>query len=312
MSTIPNIKKKPDNQLKRLASWLDDRLRWVLLLPALAFIAVLLLIPLVYTINLSLTDAQGSVNQGVEYIGIANYIELLKDTERFWPAVWRTFKFTAIVLILELVFGMLIALLLRKKFFGQGLVRVLILLPVVATPVAVGMMWLLIFEPTIGFANTFVGWFGIDPQGWISDPNQAMATLIFVDVWQWTPMVVLILLAGMSTLPEETLEAAMVDGANSWQRFWHITVPLLKPTIAAAVLLRSIDALKTFDLLYATKGKGGGSNHEVETLNILAYSYSFDYTKYGLGSAVLMLFFVIILIAICLFLILRRKEGKKL
>jgi multiple sugar transport system permease protein len=208
------------------------------------------------------------------------------------------------------VLGMLIALLLLKPFRAQGLVRVVILLPLVATPVAVGMMWLLIFEPSIGFANQLMRWMGLPPQGWISSKDQALNTLIFVDVWQWTPMMVLILLAGLGSLPADPFEAAKVDGANAWQRFWHITVPLLMPAIIAAVLLRSIDALKTFDILYTTKGRGGGSNNEVETLNILAYGESFEYSQYGSAAALLILFFILILIVLAV-LALARKKGHR-
>jgi multiple sugar transport system permease protein len=115
-----------------------------------------------------------------------------------------------------------------------------------------------------------------------------------MDIWQWTPMVILILLAGLTSLPEEPHEAALVDGATGWQRFWYVTLPLLMPTVIVAILLRGIDAIKTFDILYATKGKGGGSFHEVETLNVYAYGLSFDYNEYGIASAVLILFFLII------------------
>jgi multiple sugar transport system permease protein len=157
------------------------------------------------------------------------------------------------------------------------------------------MMWRLLFEPNIGFVNEMLSWVGIPPQPWLADPSTSLATLTFVDIWQWTPMVALILLAGLTSLPEEPHEAAVVDGANSWQRFWFVTVPLMRPVIIAAVLLRGIDALKTFDILYATKGKGGGAFNDVETLNVYAYGLSFDYNEYGIASAVLILFFLMIL-----------------
>lgn len=131
-----------------------------------------------------------------------------------------------------------------------------------------------------------------------------------MDVWQWTPMVTLIVLAGLTALPEEPDEAARVDGANWWQRLWYVTLPLLAPTIVAAVILRGIDALKTFDILYATKGKGGGSFHEVETLNIYAYGLSFDYNRYGQASTVLILFFMMI-IGLIWIMSLRRKALNK-
>lgn len=168
-------------------------------------------------------------------------------------------------------------MLLRKTFRGQGLVRVFILLPLVATPVAVGMMWLVIFEPTIGFANVVMDFLGLDRQGWLSDKDAALNTLIFIDAWQWTPMV---------------------------------TLPMLIPVIAAAAMLRAIDALKTFDIIYATKGRGGGSSHEAETLNILAYSDAFEYSRYGRASALLMLFFILIILVLLVIAILRKKGDR--
>jgi multiple sugar transport system permease protein len=260
----------------------------------MAFVAILIIFPLGWTIYLSLTDAEGSVRAAKEFVGFANFVDVLTDTERFWPATWRTVQFTAIVLAVEVVLGMAIALLLWRPFRGERWVRVAILLPLVATPVAVGMMWRLIFDPNIGLANTVIGWFGIPAQPWLAGQSTALPTTMFIDIWQWTPMVVLILLAGLTSLSDEPQEAALIDGANAWQRFRHITLPLLMPTVTVAILLRGIDALKTFDILYATKGKGGGSFHEVETLNVYAYGLSFDYNQYGISSTVLIIFFLII------------------
>lgn len=275
-------------------AWANRNIKWVFTVPALAFTAVMILFPVIYTVVLSLTDARGSIQRDFSFIGVGNFVEMFTAFPRFWPAVGRTVAFTGGAVLVELVLGLGIAMLLRKPFRGQGVVRVIVLMPIVATPVAVAMMWLLIFEPTIGFANELMGWLNLPAQGWISDPDQALPTLMFVDVWQWTPMVALILLAGLSTLPEEPEEAALVDGANAWQRLVYITLPMLKPAIVTAVLLRSIDALKTFDLLYATKGRGGGSLHEAETLNILAYSMSFEYNDYGMASAILVVFFLLV------------------
>ncbi|HET8595297.1 MAG TPA: sugar ABC transporter permease [Intrasporangium sp.] len=278
----------------RWVRWANANRKWLFASPAMAFVAILIIFPLGWTIYLSLTDAEGSVRAAKEFVGFANFVDVLTDTERFWPATWRTVQFTAIVLAVEVVLGMAIALLLWRPFRGERWVRVAILLPLVATPVAVGMMWRLIFDPNIGLANTVIGWFGIPPQPWLAGQSTALPTTMFIDIWQWTPMVVLILLAGLTSLSDEPQEAALIDGANAWQRFRHITLPLLMPTVTVAILLRGIDALKTFDILYATKGKGGGSFHEVETLNVYAYGLSFDYNQYGISSTVLIIFFLII------------------
>ncbi|WP_225755430.1 carbohydrate ABC transporter permease [Actinotalea sp. Marseille-Q4924] len=279
----------------RVSGWANTHRKWLFAAPAMAFVAVLIVFPVAWTMYLSLTDASGSVRAESEFIGLGNYVEVLTDTARFWPAVGRTVAFTGVVLAVEVVLGMAIALLLWRPFRGEKWVRVAILLPLVATPVAVGMMWRLIFDPNIGLANTMLGWVGISPQPWLAGRATALPTTMLIDIWQWTPMVVLILLAGLTSLSEEPNEAALMDGANAWQRFRYVTLPLMMPTVVVAILLRGIDALKTFDILYATKGKGGGSFHEVETLNVYAYGLSFDYNEYGLSSTVLIIFFLIII-----------------
>jgi multiple sugar transport system permease protein len=290
-----------------LSRWANAHRKWLFAGPAMAFVGVLIVFPLAWTVYLSLTDAEGSVRAEKEFIGLGNYLEVLGDTQRFWPAVLRTVEFTGVALFFEVVIGMAVALLLWRPFRGEKWVRVAILLPLVATPVAVGMMWRLIFDPNIGFANQMLGWVGIPPQPWLASEKSALMTTAFIDVWQWTPMVVLILLAGLTSLPEEPNEAALVDGATAWQRFRFVTLPMLMPTVIVAILLRGIDAIKTFDILYATKGKGGGSYHEVETLNVYAYGLSFDYNDYGVASAVLIIFFLIIVGS--MWALTRRKES---
>jgi multiple sugar transport system permease protein len=295
---------------EKFSDWANAHRKWLFAAPAMLFVGVLIVFPLAWTLYLSLTDSQGSVRAATEFIGLGNYMTVLSDVERFWPAVGRTLIFTGIALVCEVVLGMGIALLLWRPFRGEKWVRVAILLPLVATPVAVGMMWRLIFDPNIGFANQLLAAVGIPAQPWLSGQDTALGTTIFMDVWQWTPMVVLILLAGLTSLSEEPDEAARMDGANAFQRFFYITLPLMMPTVIVAILLRGIDALKTFDILYATKGKGGGSFHEVETLNVYAYGLSFDYNQYGLSSAVLILFFMIIIGSMWL-LTMRKKAVSK-
>ncbi len=290
----------------RYSAWANRHRKWLFAAPAMVFVGLLIAVPLAWTVYLSLTDSQGSVRAKASFVGLANYLSVFRDTERFWPSVLRTITFTGGALGAELILGMGIALLLWRPFKGEKWVRVAILMPLVATPVAVGMMWRLIFDPNIGFANQLLGWFGIAPQPWLSGESTALPTLMFVDVWQWTPMIVLILLAGLTSLSEEPDEAARIDGANSFQRFRYVTLPLLRSTVVVAIVLRGIDALKTFDILYATKGKGGGSFHEVETLNVYAYGLSFDYNKYGIASTVLVIFFLLI-IAIMWMVTFRRK-----
>jgi multiple sugar transport system permease protein len=163
----------------------------------------------------------------------------------------------------------------------------------VATPVAMGLVWMLIYEPTIGFANTLLKSLGLAPMLWLASTSQVIPSLVIVDVWEWTPMIALIVMAGLSTLPRDPYESADVDGASTWQKFVYITLPLLRPTIIVAVMLRLIDALKTFDIIYATTQ--GGPNMASETLNIYGYVLGFQYFKLGMASSLLVIFFAIVM-----------------
>jgi len=173
--------------------------------------------------------------------------------------------------------------------------------------VAIAMAWLLMFEPTVGLFNGILRSLNLPPQLWLGSKDQALPSLILVDVWQWMPMMALILLAGLSTLPEEPYEAARVDGANGWQRFIYLTLPLLVPTMVTAVLLRSIDALKTFDIIYTMTR--GGPGFATETINIYAYVESFEYFRLGSASSLLVVFFAIVLGISLIFVQIRRRWG---
>jgi multiple sugar transport system permease protein len=285
----------------------NRRLKWMMLAPALVFVGLMIIFPLVFTVNLSFTDAFGAVNAGKGYVGPQNFGDALTDSRRFWPAVQRTALFTIGAVLIETVLGLALAMLMRKPFRGIRWVRTVLVVPLLTTPVAVGILWLLILDPTNGIANHLLASVGIPPQEFLGSVSQSLPLLMLSDVWQWTPMMTLLLLAGLSTLPEEPEEAAHVDGAGVWQRFRYVVLPMLVPTLATAVVLRSIDALKTFDILYATKGPGGGSSFEAETLNVYAYGLTFDYQEYGLASAVLVLF----TLAIIGVVVLLRRPGRK-
>ncbi|GAB3276909.1 carbohydrate ABC transporter permease [Kineosporia babensis] len=285
----------------------NRRLRWLMLAPALGFVGLMIVFPLLFTLNLSLTDAFGAVNAGKGYNAGQNYLDALGDGRRFWPAVWRTVYFTVGAVVIETILGLAIAMLMRKPFRGMRVVRTILMVPLLATPVAIGILWLLILDPTNGIANHLLGSVGIPPQEFLGSVSQSLPVLMLIDVWQWTPMMALLLLAGLSTLPEDPEEAAQVDGANAWQRFRYVILPGLWTTLMTALVLRAVDALKTFDILYATKGAGGGSDFEVETLNVYAYGLTFDYQEYGLAAAVLVLFTLFIVGVVVL---LRRRSRE--
>jgi len=279
------------------------------ILPALIFVVVMMAFPVAYNGWLSFHEWTGSARRAPEYVGIDNYTELFTQSDRFFPAVKRTFLFTGVVVTAELVFGIGIALLLRDAFPGHTVVKTLILLPMVATPVAISMAWLLMLEPTIGVFNKILRDIGLTPQPWLGSQSQALWVLMAVDIWQWTPMMAMITLAGLLSLPEDPYEAALVDGASSLQSFFHITLPLLVPTLLTAVLLRSIEALKTFDIIYTMTR--GGPGFSTETLNTLAYVRAFEYFRLGQAAALLVVFFAIVLGVSVIFIQMRRSVSMR-
>jgi multiple sugar transport system permease protein len=273
-------------------SWFDRNLKWIYTLPAVLFVLLMMVFPIVYTVRISFFEWSMSATTPPSWVGLGNYIALFKDA-RFWHAVGATFYFTIAALVFETVLGVAIAMLLYRDFRGKNIVKTLFLLPMVATPVAMGLVWLLIYEPTIGVANMLLKSLGLKPMLWLASETQVIPSLVLVDVWEWTPMVALIVMAGLSTLPSDPYEAADVDGATVWQKFANITLPLLKPTIIIAVMLRLIDVLKTFDIIYSTTQ--GGPNLKSETLNVYGYVLGFQYFKLGMASSLLVIFFALVM-----------------
>jgi len=285
-------------------NWINRNLKWLYILPALVFVLVMMLFPIAYTLWISFYEWSMSAITPPAFVGLDNYTSMFKD-ERFLDSVFNTFYFTIVALAAEMVLGLAIAVLFNRTFKGKNIAKTLFLLPMVATPVAMGLVWMLIYEPTIGAANTILKSIGLEPQLYLASMTQVIPSLIVVDVWQWTPMVALILMAGLSTLPTDPYESADVDGASFWQKLVHITLPLLKPTIIIALMLRLIDVLKTFDIIYATTQ--GGPNFKSETLNIYGYVLGFQYFKLGSASALLVIFFLIVM-ALTLVLIWMKKR----
>jgi multiple sugar transport system permease protein len=287
--------------------WLERNIKYVFPLPAVLFVLLMMVFPIAYTFRLSFYEWSMSSLVPPSWVGLENYKTLLLNDPRFIASLWRTFSFTFAAIIVETTFGIGIALLFNQDFKGKNALKTLFLLPMIATPVAIGLVWMLIFEPNIGFANKVLQFLHIPPQLWLASPQQVLGSLVIVDVWQWTPMIALVVLAGLSSLPTEPYEAAMVDGATRWQTLTKITLPLLQPTILVAVLLRSIDALKTFDIIYAMTA--GGPDFNSETINIYSFVQGFSYFQLGMTSALLMIFFVIVLGMSTLLVSARKRWG---
>lgn len=280
-----------EGQLMIKSNYLERHLHILFPLPAIIFVALLMIFPVLYTLFLSFTNWNLTSGMPMSFNGINSYIRVLSEP-RFLHAVGRTFSFTFFAVLLEGFLGVAIALILNRAFLGKGLAKTLLLLPLVATPVAVGIVFNLFYDPTIGLANFVLKSLGL-PQGlWISSADSVIPSLILVDVWQWTPMITLIVLAGLAGLSEEPVEAARVDGASEWQILRHVTLPMVMPVILTAVILRLIDALKTFDIIFAMTG--GGPGYASETLNIMGFKYSFEYFRMGQSSVILVVLFLIV------------------
>jgi len=273
-------------------SFVERNLRYLFPLPALLFVVVLMVFPVCYTFFLSFTDWSLTSGKTLNIVALKSYIDVLKEP-RFLDALGRTFYFTFGAVFFEMIVGVALALILNRTFVGKGVVKTLLLLPLVATPVAIGIVWNLFYDPTIGILNYVLSVLKLPQSGWVSETKSVMPSLILVDIWQWTPMITIIVLAGLAGLSSEPYESAKVDGANARQVLFQITLPMLMPTILTAVILRAIDALKTYDIIYAMTG--GGPGYASENLNILAFKYSFEYFRMGQSAVMLVFLFIVVM-----------------
>jgi ABC-type sugar transport system permease subunit len=260
-------------------------LAWALILPALIVVFALILIPILRAFWMSLHEINlKRPGLGEPFIGFGNYIDILQDSY-FWASIGRTFYFMVVSIILELVAGIATAMLLNKEFFGRSLVRTLVLIPW-ALPITIdAIMWKWIFNPTYGVFNSLLLQLGIidSYRVWLSTPFSAMNVVILADAWKVTPLVILLTLAALQTIPKELFEAAMIDGAGRWRSFLHITLPLLVPTIVVTLVIRTVDAFKVFDIIYIMTS--GGPSDGTKVIAFYTYQEAFSYLNFGRGSA---------------------------
>ena len=273
--------------------FVDRHFKTLASLPAAAFVVVMILFPVIYTLFLSFTNWNLTSGSPMQIVLLRSYGRVFGEP-RFLAAVARTFLFTLLAVGVETILGTALAILLRRQFAGKGLVKLLLLLPLVAAPVAIGICWNLFYDPNIGLANYLLRGIGLGGLKWIYDSSTVIPSLAIVDIWQWTPMITLIVMAGLAGLSPEPFESARVDGATDAQILWRVTLPMVLPTIYTAMILRSIDGLKTFDIIYAMTG--GGPGYASETLNIMAFKYSFEYFRMGQSSVLLVVLFLIVLL----------------
>jgi multiple sugar transport system permease protein len=280
-----------------------SRKYWVFAVPATVVILAVIVFPWLFTVFMSMADWK--IGGGVDWVGLDNYRTLFAD-ERFRDSVGITFVFTALAVVIPIVIGTAAALVFHREFPFRGVLRTIFVMPMMATPVAVALVWTMMFHPQLGVLNYILSLFGIAPSGWVYDPNTVIPTLVMVEVWHWTPLVMLIVLGGLAGLPREPYESAVIDGANNWHMFRHITLPLVWPYIMIALIIRTIDSLKVFDTIFVITQGGPGTASE--TLNIFLYLQAFQFYKIGYASAVVMIFFFIIILLSLLLLYARQKS----
>jgi trehalose/maltose transport system permease protein len=270
----------------------ERRLGATMLAPSLAVIALVAAYPICYAIWLSLNE-YSVVTPGLSrFVGIDNYLDALGSSE-FWEAMKTTLLFTGISVGLELAIGLGMALVMHQAFRGRALLRAVVLVPWAILTVVTAITWRTIFEPELGFVNTMLSTLSL-PGGdvvWLGQEGYALGVMILADVWKTAPFMALLLLAGLQGIPDELHDAAKVDGASTWQRFRRITLPLLSPAIAVALIFRTLDALRVFDLPYVlTKGANG-----TETLSLIAQRELVTNRNTGLGSALAVLTFLTVM-----------------
>ena len=283
--------------LRRIFS-AERPLPWIA--PLLALLIVFTIYPLFYNVWLSFHEYAPFKRQ-LEYVGWNNWETLVDDT-RFWGSIGVTFIYFFIVLTVQIVLGMLIALLLDRDGPDYGLLRALLTLTLVIPPAIAGMMFLLMEDPEFGVITYVLEAIGVldDQSPILATPSTALLGVMLVDIWQWTPFMVLIFLAGLRSLPREPYEAAMLDGASSVQTFFRITLPLMSKVIAVATLIRGIDVFRMFDYVFVMTSGGPGTSTYV--LSLYAWQQTFSFIKWGYGASISLVSLVIILVIANLFI----------
>lgn len=279
------------------------RTAWIFLLPLLLTLVAVAIWPLARSIFFSFTDAYLDAPSDYGFVGIENFVEVAEDPV-FWGAVRNTLVFTLVSVALETLLGLAIALLLHRAFLGRGIVRAAILIPWAMPMVVSARIWEWMLNDQFGLINKLLVALGLVEKGvaWTADPSLILGTVIFIDVWVTTPFMVLLILAGLQLIPEEIYEAADVSGVPQWKRFWSITLPLATPAIGVAILFRTLDALRMFDLSYVL----AANNENTMTMSIYARDQIISFQDLGLGAAASTWVFMIIgLIAIVIVGLLR-------
>jgi multiple sugar transport system permease protein len=272
-AALPLPKKTRDDAEERRATFF-------LLGPALIFLAALSIWPFVYLIYASFTSYQLAIPIPIEWVGIDNFTRMMSNP-RFWRSLSITAVFALIAVPLQILAGLGLALLLNGVTRGREFYASLFLIPMMVAPIVVGFSWNLFLNPIYGPLNNFLKMLGFAPPAWAQSPDWALPTLVLVDTWQWTPFVMIVLLAGLNSIPQRVYEAADVDGSNRWQTFVHIVLPMLFPYMMVAFVLRFIDSFRVFDIIYILTRGGPGT----ATQNLAYYTYDMGFGRFEFSIA---------------------------
>jgi multiple sugar transport system permease protein len=270
----------------------DNQLKWLFVLPTLALLVVFVARPLVWSLYLSFREYSAMVGAESHYVGAGNYRELLSSTY-VWSHFTTTAEFVVGAVALQFVIGFGLALLLQNRFRGRGLVSTLMLTPMMLCPAVVGLFWKFMLDPNWGILGYYLSLLHLPRVAWLSHGNTALAALIVVDTWMWSPFIMLISLAGLSAVPQSLYEAAEVDRASGWFKFRHVTLPLVWPLLIIALLFRTMDAFKLFDLVYSLTGGQPGTS--TATVSLLLYRDAFEHFATGRSCALAYVLLVIII-----------------
>ena len=269
---------------------------WLFVAPTMIVILLVTIFPTIYSLGLSFTKWEVTL-QEKPFIGLGNYIALFQD-DRFLHAILITMIVVVVGVGVELIIGFSLAQMFVAEMKGKRIIVAALLLPVMVMPVVVGYTWRLLWDAQYGPINQIIGWIIGRPftYTWLAQPNTAIFAILVTEIWQWTPFMFLVFLSGLAVLDPEIFEAADIDGAGGWDKLWHLTLPLMRPIIIVALLIRSLDALKFFDIIFTMSG--GGPGNSTETISFYIYQVGYQFFRLGYGAAasfVLLIFLAVLL-----------------
>jgi multiple sugar transport system permease protein len=273
---------------------------WLFVAPCLIVILLVTIFPTIYSLGLSFTKWEVTLKEK-PFIGLGNYVALFQD-ERFLHSILITMIVVFVGVGLELILGFSLAQMLVTEMKGKRIIVAALLLPVMVMPVVVGYTWRLLWDAQYGPINQIIGWIIGRPftYTWLGKPTTAMVAILVTEIWQWTPFMFLVFLSGLAVLDPEVFEAADIDGAGGWAKFWHLTIPLMRPIIIVALLIRGLDALKFFDIIFTLSGGGPGNSTETISFYIYQVGYQFFRLGYGAAAAFVLLIFLAVMLTFLL------------